>query len=233
MKIASILTGVCAGTLLLSGCMTEEPISQRAAEDRIELIEGGSFKIELLDVDAGADKLQVVHFGEDGAEKVTATANENAVVTFSTGEFSVFGFGNVLEPIDTVETDEASVEILGFGTETQVVGVDAPEVEEGLEVLGANHATPDNMVDAIQTLVTIFDDTLGDTANDIKLRGFIIGPTEPNKRNDNLIITFDNTADFVKYVNEHKNTKPDDYDAELFDAFSTYISTVTGYIGKS
>lgn len=97
----------------------------------------------------------------------------------------------------------------------------------------ANHATPDNMVDAIQTLVTIFDDTLGDTANDIKLRGFIIEPTEPNKRNDNLIITFDNTADFVKYVNEHKNTKPDDYDAELFDAFSTYISTVTGYIGKA
>ena len=93
-------------------------------------------KIELLDVDAGADKLQVVHFGETGAEKVTATANENAVVTFSAGEFSVFGFGNVLEPIDTVETDEASVEILGFGTETQLIGVDAPEVEEGLEVLG-------------------------------------------------------------------------------------------------
>ena len=97
----------------------------------------------------------------------------------------------------------------------------------------ATKTAPDNMVDAIQTLVTIFDDTLGDTANDIKLRGFIINPTEPNKRSDNLIITFDNTTDFVKYVNEHKNTKLDDYDAELFDAFSTYISTVTGYIGKS
>ena len=97
----------------------------------------------------------------------------------------------------------------------------------------ANHATPDNMVDAIQTLVTIFDDTLGDTANDIKLRGFIIDPTEPSKRNDALVITFDNTVDFVKYVKEHKNTKPEDYDTELFDAFSTYISTVTGYIGKA
>ena len=97
----------------------------------------------------------------------------------------------------------------------------------------ATKTAPDNMVDAIQTLVTIFDDTLGDTANDIKLRGFIINPTEPNKRNDDLIITFDNTADFVKYVSEHKNIKPDDYDAELFDAFSTYISTVTGYIGKA
>ncbi len=97
----------------------------------------------------------------------------------------------------------------------------------------ATKASPDTMVDAIQTLVTIFDDTLGETANDIKLRGFIIEPTEPVKRSDNIIITFDNTADFVKYVNEHKNTKPDDYDAELFEAFSTYISTVTGYIGKS
>ena len=49
MKIASILTGVCAGTLLLSGCMTEEPVTQRATEERIELIGNDSFKIELLD----------------------------------------------------------------------------------------------------------------------------------------------------------------------------------------
>ena len=97
----------------------------------------------------------------------------------------------------------------------------------------ATKASPNTMVDAIQTLVTIFDDTLGETANDIKLRGFIIEPTEPVQRNDNLVIAFDNTGDFVKYVNEHKNIKPDDYDAELFDAFSTYIGTVTGYIGKT
>lgn len=97
----------------------------------------------------------------------------------------------------------------------------------------ATKASPNTMVDAIQTLVTIFDDTLGETANDIKLRGFIIEPTEPVQRSDDLIITFDNTADFVKYVSEHKNIKPDDYDAELFEAFSTYIGTVTGYIGKS
>ena len=88
------------------------------------------------------------------------------------------------------------------------------------------------MLDAIQTLVTIFDDTLGETANDISVRGFIISPSEPVKRQDELIVTFDSNADFIKYVNEHKNEKPEDYDAELFDAFSTYISTVTGYIGK-
>lgn len=92
--------------------------------------------------------------------------------------------------------------------------------------------SPDDMLDAIQTLVTIFDDTLGETANDISVRGFIISPSEPVKRQDELIVTFDSNADFIKYVNEHKNEKPKDYDAELFDAFSTYISTVTGYIGK-
>ncbi len=97
----------------------------------------------------------------------------------------------------------------------------------------ANDTTPDNMVDAIQTLVTVFDDTLGETANDIKITGFIIGPTATNQRNDNLVMTFDNLTDFVKYVEEHKNKKPEDYDAELFEAFSTYIGTVTGYIGKA
>ena len=93
--------------------------------------------------------------------------------------------------------------------------------------------SPETMVDAIQTLISIFDDTLGETANDISVHGFIIEPTEQVQRDDNLIITFDNTTDFVKYVSEHKNEKPDDYDAELFEAFSTYISTVTGYIGKT
>ncbi len=104
--------------------------------------------------------------------------------------------------------------------------------DQAMWIIGTKVA-PDNMLDAIQTLVTIFDDTLGETANDITLRGFIIDPIEQVKRDDNLIIAFDNTADFVKYVNEHKNTKPDDYDAELFEAFSTYIGTVTGYIGKT
>ena len=33
-------------------------------------------------------------------------------------------------------------------------------------------------------------------------------------------------------MNAHQNTKTEDYDPELFDAISTYISTVTNYIGK-
>ena len=93
-------------------------------------------QIELLDVEVGADKLQVVHFGEDGAEKVSSTSSADAVITFTSNEFSVFGFGNVLEPQATAETDEASIELLGFGAETELTATDAPEVEEGLEVLG-------------------------------------------------------------------------------------------------
>ena len=34
--------------MLLTGCMTEEPIQQRVADDRIQLIENNSFNIELL-----------------------------------------------------------------------------------------------------------------------------------------------------------------------------------------
>ena len=96
-----------------------------------------SVKIELLDVEAGADKLQVVHFGNDGAEKVESQANNNAVVTFTSGEFSVFGIGNVLEPLATTETEETKIELLGFGNEKELTETDTPEVEEGLEVLGS------------------------------------------------------------------------------------------------
>ncbi len=48
MKIAKIVFGLCAGALLLTGCMTEEPVKQRAADERIELIGTSSFSIDLL-----------------------------------------------------------------------------------------------------------------------------------------------------------------------------------------
>ena len=35
-----------------------------------------------------------------------------------------------------------------------------------------------------------------------------------------------------QFISEHPNTKPDDFDSDLFDAISTYISTVMNYIGK-
>ena len=48
MKIGKIMIGAFAGVLLMSGCMTEEPIKQRATEERIKLIGNSSFTIELL-----------------------------------------------------------------------------------------------------------------------------------------------------------------------------------------
>ena len=48
MKIAKAVFGVCAGVLLISGCMTEEPVKQRAVEERIKLVGNSSFEIELL-----------------------------------------------------------------------------------------------------------------------------------------------------------------------------------------
>ena len=48
MKIGKIMIGAFAGVLLMSGCMTEEPVKQRATEERIKLIGSSSFTIELL-----------------------------------------------------------------------------------------------------------------------------------------------------------------------------------------
>ena len=48
MKIGKIMIGAFAGVLLMTGCMTEEPIKQRATEERIKLIGNRSFTIELL-----------------------------------------------------------------------------------------------------------------------------------------------------------------------------------------
>lgn len=48
MKIAKMSIIAAAGAVLFSGCMTDEPVKQRAADERIELINKSSFKIELL-----------------------------------------------------------------------------------------------------------------------------------------------------------------------------------------
>ena len=48
MKIAKVVIGACTAALLISGCMTEEPVKQRATDERIKLVESNSFSIELL-----------------------------------------------------------------------------------------------------------------------------------------------------------------------------------------
>ncbi len=93
-----------------------------------------------------------------------------------------------------------------------------------------NVSVPD-MTDAIQTMITVFDDTLGDTANDMNVRGCIIN-THESSNNPELISVFGTMDEFREFINTHPNTKPTDYDPDLFDAISTYIETVVNYIGK-
>lgn len=90
-----------------------------------------------------------------------------------------------------------------------------------------------NVQDAIQTLITIFDDTLGDTANDMSVHGCVVNPTDSENNYPDLISTFNGIDEFSEFMNQHQNEKPEDFDAELFDAVSTYVTTVIGYAGKS
>jgi len=48
MKITNVLMSTCAAAMLLTGCMTEEPIKQRVSDDRIILIDNSKFSTGLL-----------------------------------------------------------------------------------------------------------------------------------------------------------------------------------------
>ena len=91
--------------------------------------------IQLLDVEAGAEALRVVHFGKDGAEAIEGQAGADGTIQFEADAFSVFGFGNALQPLASTETEEADLTIYGFGGEARLTDTTAPEVDEGLEVL--------------------------------------------------------------------------------------------------
>lgn len=105
----------------------------------IEPADEVSVSVELLDVEAGAEALEVVHFGEDGsAVKLNSTADGNGAVTFTTDSFSVFGFGNILRSLLSWSADAVTYTVQGFTrllnpTYTAV----SVAVEEGLQVLSA------------------------------------------------------------------------------------------------
>ncbi len=48
MKITNVLMSTCAAAMLLTGCMTEEPVKQRVSDDRIILIDNSKFSTGLL-----------------------------------------------------------------------------------------------------------------------------------------------------------------------------------------
>ena len=96
--------------------------------------------VELLDMKDGAEALEVVHFGEQGAEKVDGTVEDGAV-TFTTDAFSVFGFGSVLHSLLSWTGDTVSYKIQGFGAlaTPRYTDIDV-KLEEGLETIAAYSA---------------------------------------------------------------------------------------------
>lgn len=103
----------------------------------VELNAPATVSVTLIDVSEGIDALQVVRFGGVGA-KLLESERTGDTISFRTSSLAVFGIGNALTPLDTQETELVSVEVLSFSPDAEVSlkETKAPEVEEGLEVLG-------------------------------------------------------------------------------------------------
>lgn len=70
--------------------------------------------VELLDVEDGAQALEVVHFSDIGAQKVDSQVDEGGVVTFATDSFSIFGFTSVLRALLSWTSDNSSYTLQSF-----------------------------------------------------------------------------------------------------------------------
>ncbi len=103
----------------------------------VELTTPVNLSVVLPDVSEGAGALQAVRFDTRTA-KLMDSEWDGQAISFRTDAFAVFGIGNAFTPLDTQETELASVEVLGFSADAEVAlkEAEAPEVEEGLEVIG-------------------------------------------------------------------------------------------------
>ena len=86
---------------------------------------------------AAEDALQVVRFDNMTPVLLDSERTENTV-SFETEGFDVFGIGNALVPVTDHENELVKVEVLSFSEDAPVnlAEAEAPEVIEGLEVLG-------------------------------------------------------------------------------------------------
>lgn len=93
------------------------------------------FFVSLPDAEDSAQTLQAFAIG-DTAVPAGGTLADGAVSW--TGMPGVYGIVNALQPLKTEETELVSVEVLSLSSDTpvDVAEAEAPEVEEGLEVLG-------------------------------------------------------------------------------------------------
>lgn len=96
--------------------------------------------------------------------------------------------------------------------------------------IGAVGIYPQPLINAIDSLNTMFSDVLEDI--EINIKGFIVAPASPV---DNPAIqTFTDISQLRQYIDENKNTPPTDkYAQENFDAYSEFIDTVITYIGQT
>ncbi|MBQ5317406.1 MAG: hypothetical protein J6I96_07610 [Oscillospiraceae bacterium] len=91
---------------------------------------------ELLDVEEGAKALRVVHFTGDGAEEVKSNITDDAVISFETSGFSVYGFGSVMHTIASETTDSLEFSVYSFDeakTDSSFTDIAVPE--EGFEAV--------------------------------------------------------------------------------------------------
>ena len=96
--------------------------------------------------------------------------------------------------------------------------------------IASSNTTADIMQGAIAAILNIFEDTLGDSTRDmITIHGCIINSNEENM---DMVHNFKNISEFRQYIDEHPNKKDEDFDQDLFDAMSTYISTLLTHIGR-
>ena len=104
----------------------------------VELTSPVTLSVVLSDVGEGAGALQAVRFDTRTARLMDSEWDGQAI-SFRTDALAVFGIGNALTPLDTQETELVSVEVLSFSAEADVTlkDAEAPEVEEGLEVIGS------------------------------------------------------------------------------------------------
>lgn len=108
--------------------------------------------------------------------------------------------------------------------QTSVIAIGTDEVLW----IGATGISTSDMQRAIDTLNGVFADTLDDI--EININAFIIGA--PDNTDNSSIMHFASVDELRAFINEHKNTPPDEDEQENFDAYSGYIGTVVDYIGK-
>lgn len=96
--------------------------------------------------------------------------------------------------------------------------------------IGGIGATTGQVKKAINKLNQIFSDTLDDIY--IGINGFSINAPDAQTVEFNDILLFNTNEDLEAYMASHKNPAPTAEEQENFDAYSEYIDTVIGYIGK-